>query len=108
MTTAEMIGIVVIGLSSLIGIFTAVYKPLNDNTKAMTELTIRIEQLAKEIKEQNEKIEKQSKEFEDYKEHVRKGQKLQWDAIEKNEKEIGETKHELELCQLENGGKKHV
>ena len=108
MTTAEMIGTVVIGLSSLIGVFTAIYKPLSENTKAMTELTIRIEQLAKEIKEQNEKIEKQSKEFEEYKEHVRKGQKDQWDAIEKNEKEIGETKHALELCQLENGGKKHV
>ena len=94
MTTAEMIGIVVIGLSSLIGIFTAVYRPLSENTKAMTELTLRVEQLAKEIEE--------------YKEHVRKGQKQQWDAIERNEKEIGETKHALELCQLENGGKKHV
>lgn len=108
MTTAEMIGMVVLGLSSLIGIFTAVYRPLSENTKAMTELTLRVEQLAKEIKEQNEKMEKQNKEFEEYKEHVRKGQKQQWDAIEKNEKEIGETKHAIELCQLENGGKKHV
>ena len=53
MTTAEMIGMVVLGLSSLIGIFTAVYRPLSENTKAMTELTLRVEQLAKEIKEQN-------------------------------------------------------
>lgn len=108
MTTAEMIGIVVIGLSSLIGIFTAVYRPLNDNTKAMTKLTLRVEQLAKEIKEQNEKLEKQNKEIDEYKEHVRKGQKEQWNAIDRNEKEIAETKHSLELCQLENGGKKHV
>ena len=108
MTTEEMIGIVVLGLSSLIGIFTAVYRPLSENTKAMTELIIRVEQLAKEIKEQNEKLEKRNKEIEEYKEHVRKGQKQQWDAIERNEKEIGETKHELELCRLENGGKKHV
>lgn len=108
MTTAEMIGIVVLGLSSLIGIFTAVYRPISDNTKAMTELTVRVEQLAKEMKEQNEKLEKQNKEIEEYKEHVRKGQKQQWDAIERNEKEIGEAKHELELCRLENGGKKHV
>jgi methyl-accepting chemotaxis protein len=107
-TTAEMIGIVVLGLSSLIGIFTAVYRPLSENTKAMTELTLRVEQLAKEMKEQNEKLEKQNKEMEEYKEHVRKGQKQQWDAIERNEKEIGEAKHELELCRLENGGKKHV
>jgi hypothetical protein len=69
---------------------------------------VRVEQLAKEMKEQNEKLEKQNKEIEEYKEHVRKGQKQQWDAIERNEKEIGEAKHALELCQLENGGKKHV
>ena len=62
-TTAEMIGIVVLGLCSLIGIFTAVYRPLSENTKAMTELTIRVEQLAKEMKEQNEKLEKQNKEI---------------------------------------------
>lgn len=108
MTTVEMIGIVVIGLSSLIGIFAAVYRPLSENTKAMTELTLRVEQLAKEIKEQNEKLKKQNKEIEEHKDHVRKGQKQQWDAIERNEKEIGETKHALELCKLENGGKKHV
>lgn len=108
MTTAEMIGIVVIGLSSLIVVFTATYSPLSENTKAMTKLTLRVEQLAKEIKEQNEKLEKQNKDIEEYKEHVRNGQKEQWAAIEKNEKEIGETKHILELCQLENGGKKHV
>ena len=108
MTTAEMIGIVVIGLSSLIGVFTAIYRPLSENTKAMTKLTLRVEQLAKEIKEQNEKLKKQNKEIEEHKEHVRKGQKEQWVAIERNEKEIGETKHTLELCQLENGGKKHV
>lgn len=108
MTMAEMIGIVVLGLSSLIGIFIAVYRPLSENTKAMAELTLRVEQLAKEMKEQNEKLEKQNKEVEEYKEHVRKGQKEQWIAIEKNEREIGETKHTLELCQLENGGKKHV
>ena len=42
MTTEEMIGIVVLGLSSLIGIFTAVYRPLSENTKAMTELTLRV------------------------------------------------------------------
>lgn len=108
MTTSEMIGIVVLGLSSLIGIFTAVYRPLNENTKAMTELTLKMEQLATEIKEQNNKLEKQNKDIEEYKEHVRKGQEEQWVAIERNEKEIGETKHTLELCQLENGGKKHV
>lgn len=108
MTTSEMIGIVVLGLSSLIGIFTVVYRPLNENTKAMTELTLKMEQLATEIKEQNNKLEKQNKEIEEHKEHVRKGQKEQWIAIERNKKEIGETKHTLELCQLENGGKKHV
>ena len=58
--------------------------------------------------EQNINTESENVQTEEKKEHVRKGQKQQWDAIERNEKEIGETKHALELCQLENGGKKHV
>ena len=58
--------------------------------------------------EQNINTESENVQTEEKKEHVRKGQKQQWDVIERNEKEIGETKHALELCQLENGGKKHV
>jgi peptidoglycan hydrolase CwlO-like protein len=102
-TTAEMIGIVVLGLSSLIGIFTAVYRPLNENTKAMTELTLKVEQLAKEIKDQNDKLEKQNREIEEYKEHVKKGQREQWEVLDRHELEIVKVKNDLKLCKIQNG-----
>ena len=110
MTTEEMIGIVVLGLSSLIGIFTALYIPLNENTKAMTKLTMNIEQLAKRIEEQNKRIDEQEEELNNYKDHVRESQKRQWDMLDKHEKDIMETNHNLELCRQQNqkGGNKDV
>ena len=110
MTTAEMIGIVVWGLSSLIGIFTAVYRPLNENTKAMTKLTINIGQLAEKIEEQNKRIDEQERELNNYKDHMRESQKRQWEVLDKHEKEIIETNHNLELCRQQNqkGGNKDV
>lgn len=110
MTTAEMIGIVVIGLSSLIGIFTAVYRPLNENTKAMTKLSMNIEQLAEKIEEQNKRIDKQERELNNYKDHMRESQKRQWEVLDKHEKDIIETNHNLELCRQQNqkGGNKDV
>lgn len=110
MTTAEMIGIVVLGLSSLIGIFTAVYRPLNENTKAMTKLTINIGQLAEKIEEQNKRIDEQERELNNYKDHMRESQKRQWEVLDKHEKEIIETNHNLELCRQQNqkGGNKDV
>ena len=110
MTTAEMIGIVVLGLSSLIGIFTAVYRPLNENTKAMTKLTINIGQLAEKIEEQNKRIDEQERELNNYKDHMRESQKRQWEVLNKHEKEIIETNHNLELCRQQNqkGGNKDV
>jgi septal ring factor EnvC (AmiA/AmiB activator) len=109
-TTEEMIGIVVLGLSSLIGIFTALYRPLNENTKAMTKLTMNIEQLAKRIEEQNKRIEEQERELNNYKDHMRESQKRQWEVLEKHDKEIMETNHNLELCKQQNqkGGNKDV
>ena len=110
MTTAEMIGIVVLGLSSLIGIFTAVYRPLNENTKAMTKLSMNIEQLAEKIEEQNKRIDKQERELNSYKDHMRESQKRQWEVLDKHEKDIIETNHNLELCRQQNqkGGNKDV
>ena len=110
MTTTEMIGIVVIGLSSLIGIFTAVYRPLNENTKAMTKLSMNIEQLAEKIEEQNKRIDKQERELNNYKDHMRESQKRQWEVLDKHEKDIIETSHNLELCRQQNqkGGNKDV
>lgn len=100
-TTAEMIGIVVLGLSSLIGIFTAVYRPLNENTKAMTELTLRMEQLAEKIDEQNKKIEGQEKALLEYKEHVRDSQKRQWYKLDEHDKALQQVSHDLEMCKQE-------
>lgn len=110
MTTAEMIGIVVIGLSSIIGIFTAVYRPLSENTKAMSKLSMNIEQLAEKIEEQNKRIDKQERELNSYKDHMRESQKRQWEVLDKHEKEIVETNHNLELCRQQNqkGGNKDV
>mgnify|MGYP002770456319 CR=1 FL=1 len=110
MTTAEMIGIVVLGLSSLIGIFTAVCRPLNENTKAMTKLSMNIEQLAKKIEEQNKRIDKQERDLNNYKDHMRESQKRQWEVLDKHEKDIIETNHNLELCRQQNqkGGNKDV
>jgi hypothetical protein len=101
MTTAEMIGIVVLGLSSLIGIFTAVYRPLNENTKAMTELTLKMEQLAEKIDEQNKKIEGQEKALLEYKDHVRDSQKRQWDKLDEHDKALQQVSHALEMCKQE-------
>lgn len=101
MSQVEKIGIVVVGLTAIIGLFTAISKPLNDNTKAMTVLTMQIEQLANELKEQNKKMEQHEKEFEDYKAHVRESQRRQWDEINKHTADIEETRHELELCKKE-------
>ena len=105
-----MIGIVVLGLSSLIGIFTAVYRPLNENTKAMTKLTINIGQLAEKIEEQNKRIDEQERELNNYKDHMRESQKRQWEVLDKHEKEIIETNHNLELCRQQNqkGGNRDV
>lgn len=83
MTEAQFLGMLVISLGSLTSLFFVVYKPLSENTKAMTELTMKIEFLANKIDEQEERQEKHEKEFKEYKEHVRQGQKRQWDEINK-------------------------
>lgn len=101
MTTAEMIGTVVIGLSSLIGVFTAIYRPLSENTKAMTKLTLRVEQLAEKIDEQNKRIEGQEKALLEYKEHVRDSQKRQWDKLDEHDKTLQQVSHDLEMCKQE-------
>ena len=101
MSQTEIVGLVVIGLIAIIGLFTAICKPISDNTKAMTVLTMQIKQLADELKEQNKKMEQHEKEFENYKEHVRESQRRQWDEINKHTADIEETKHELELCKKE-------
>lgn len=73
----------------LVGLFMTVYKPLNENTKAMTTLSVKVEQLT-------EKITKQEEDFEDYKKHVSVSQQKQWDAINEHENMILQNSMKIE------------
>ena len=84
MTETQFLGMLVVSLGSLVSLFLIVYEPLSKNTKAMTELTMKIEFLTSKISEQEKKQEKYEKEFEEYKEHVSQGQQKQWDEINKH------------------------
>ena len=68
------------------------------------------EVLAKKIEEQNKRIDGQELELNNYKDHMRESQKRQWEVLDKHEKEIIETNHNLELCRQQNqkGGNKDV
>lgn len=101
MSEAEIIGLLVIGLTALISLFMAMYKPLNENTKAMTVLTSNIEHLAEKIDEQNKKIEEQEKALLQYKDHMRDSQKRQWDKLDEHEKTLQQVSHALEMCKQE-------
>lgn len=96
-----MIGILVLALSVLVALFMSIYKPLNENTKAMTILTSNIEHLAEKIDEQNKKIEEQEKALLQYKDHMRDSQKRQWDKIDEHEKTLQKVSHALEMCKQE-------
>lgn len=95
---AQFLGMLVIALISLVGLFMAVYKPLSENTKAMTKLGLQMEHLSEKIEEDRKEHQKHLKDFEDYKNHVSDGQKEQWDAIRENSKQL--QKHDLELEHL--------
>ena len=69
-----IIGYGVVALTAIVGLFTALYKPLNENTKQMTELIVKMGKLTEEL-------EKQNRDFEEYKKHVSKSQQKQWDEI---------------------------
>ena len=75
------IGYGVVALTAIVGLFTTLYKPLNENTKQMTELIVKMGKLTEEL-------EKQNKDFEEYKKHVSKSQQKQWDEINMHGKEI--------------------
>lgn len=91
-----VIGYGVVALTAIVGLFTALYKPLNENTKQMTELIVKMGKLTEEL-------EKQNRDFEEYKKHVSKSQQKQWDEINMHGKEITELKHDFEMCRQENG-----
>lgn len=91
-----VIGYGVVALTAIVGLFTTLYKPLNENTKQMTELIVKMGKLTEEL-------EKQNRDFEEYKKHVSKSQQKQWDEINTHGKEIAELKHDFEMCRQENG-----
>lgn len=101
MSNIELIGMLVTGLATLISLFMAIYKPLNENTKTMVSLSEQMKQLTNEIAKQNLEIEKQEKEFNAYKDHMRESQKRQWEAIDEHTQAINEVNHKLENCKLE-------
>ena len=86
-----VIGYGVVALTAIVGLFTALYKPLNENTKQMTELIVKMGKLTEEL-------EKQNRDFEEYKKYVSKSQQKQWDEINIHGKEIIELKHDFEMC----------
>ena len=82
MSKIEFLGMLVLCLSSLIGLFVMLFKPLNDNTKAMSILVSRIDRIAEKMDERDEELKQHIKEFDDYKDKVRESQKRQWDKID--------------------------
>ena len=92
MGTNEFLGMMVIGLASLCGLFFMVYNPLNKNTEAMTELTVKLGFYMQKLDEHIENFEK-------YKQHVSDGQREQWDAIRKNKADIVGVKQRVKVME---------
>lgn len=91
MTQAEFLGMFVLATVTLIGLFISIYRPINENTKVMTTLTIRIEQLTDNLREQELDLHK-------YKEHMKESQKRQWVKLDEHSNSI--MKHNMELEQI--------
>lgn len=89
MSTIEFVGMLVAGITALGGMFGIIYKPLNENTKAMTTLTVHVEELTKKMEEHDE-------ELKEYKAHVSEGQQKQWDSINRHTEEINLLKIKME------------
>ena len=100
MTEAQLLGTAVVALSTLISLFMMVYKPLSENTKAMTTLAVKIETFSKSLDEQKEEHKEHLKEFSEYKEHISEGQRRQWEKIDEHSQKLQE--HETEIQNLKN------
>lgn len=87
----------VLCLSSLIGLFVMLFKPLNDNTKAMSILVSRIDRIAEKMDERDEELKQHIKEFDEYKNKVRESQKRQWDKIDELSDDMISIKHSIKL-----------
>lgn len=99
MSEAEFIGMLVLALGTLIGVAVAIGKPLSDNTKAMTTLTMNINHLSEKLDTMNKDFKEHKEDFEKYKNHVSESQKRQWDNINKNSRDITEVNHKIDMLE---------
>ena len=95
MSKIEFLGMLVLCLSSLIGLFVMLFKPLNDNTKAMSTLVSRIDRITEKMDERDEELKKNIKDFDEYKNKVRESQKRQWDKIDELSDDMISIKHSI-------------
>lgn len=102
MSEIEFLGMLVLSLATLIGLFVVVFKPLNANTKAMAELVSRLDIMTLRMDERDEELKEHIKEFDKYKEKVRESQKRQWDKIDELSDDMIKVKHN---CGMEGGNK---
>lgn len=96
-----MVGIASV-VSACVGVLVAIYKPLKENTKQMTELTETMKHYAERMDAQDKLISQHIEEFELYKKHVSEGQKRQWNEINEHHDMLIEHKNKIE--NLEKGG----
>lgn len=81
MDNVSAIGWVVVGLTALVGLFAAMYKPLLGITTTLERINVRLDGM-------EERQAKFEQEMERYKEQVRQSQARQWEHIDKNEENI--------------------
>lgn len=99
MSEAEFIGMLVLALGTLIGVAVAIGKPLSDNTKAMTTLTLNINHLSEKLDTMDKEFKAHKEDFEKYKDHVSESQKRQWNDINKNSRDITEVNHKIDMLE---------
>lgn len=99
MSEAEFIGMLVLALGTLIGVAVAIGKPLSDNTKAMTTLTLNINHLSEKLDTMDKEFKEHKDDFEKYKNHVSESQKRQWNDINKNSRDITEVNHKIDMLE---------
>ena len=71
------------------------FKPLNDNTKAMSTLVSRIDRITEKMDERDEELKQHIKDFDEYKNKVRESQKRQWDKIDELSDDMISIKHSI-------------
>lgn len=99
MSEAEFIGMLVLALGTLVAVAVAIGKPLSDNTKAMTTLTMNINHLSEKLDTMDKEFKAHKEDFEKYKDHVSESQKRQWNDINKNSRDITEVNHKIDMLE---------